>query len=50
MKNLVNLGTSLGLEATPSFIAGNLAILGYPGPHALHAMVCAVGTCGKAAC
>jgi hypothetical protein len=50
MKNLVNLGTSLGLEATPSFIAGNLAVLGYPGPHALQAMVSAVGTCGKAAC
>ena len=50
MKNLVNLGTSLGLEATPSFIVGNLAILGYPGPDALQAMVSAVGTCGKAAC
>jgi protein-disulfide isomerase len=50
MKNLVNLGTSLGLEATPSFIAGNLAILGYPGPHALSAIASAVGTCGKVAC
>jgi protein-disulfide isomerase len=50
MKNLVNLGTSLGLEATPSFIAGNLAILGYPGPHALSAIASAVGTCGKAVC
>jgi protein-disulfide isomerase len=50
MKNLVNLGTSLGLEATPSFIAGNIAILGYPGPHALSAIASAVGTCGKAVC
>jgi protein-disulfide isomerase len=50
MKNLVNLGTSLGLEATPSFVAGNLAILGYPGPRALQAMVSAVGACGKAVC
>jgi protein-disulfide isomerase len=50
MKNLVNLGTSLGLEATPSFIVGNLAILGYPGRHALQAMVGAVGSCGKAVC
>ena len=50
MKNLVNLGTALGLEATPSFIVGNLAILGYPGPRALQAMVNAVGTCGKAVC
>jgi protein-disulfide isomerase len=50
MKNLVNLGTALALEATPSFIAGNLAILGYPGPRALQAIVSAVGACGKAAC
>ena len=50
MKNLVNLGTALGLEATPSFIVGNLAILAYPGPRALQAMVNAVGTCGKAVC
>jgi protein-disulfide isomerase len=50
MKNHVNLGTSLGLEATPSFIAGNLAVLGYPGPHALQAMVKAVGACGKVVC
>jgi protein-disulfide isomerase len=50
MKNLVNLGTSLGLEATPSFIAGNLAILGYPGPHALQAIASAVGACGKVVC
>jgi protein-disulfide isomerase len=50
MKNLVNLGTSLGLEATPSFIAGNLAILGYPGPQALQAIAAAVGACGKVVC
>jgi protein-disulfide isomerase len=50
MKNLVNLGTALGLEATPSFIAGNLAILGYPGPHALQAIAAAVAQCGKAFC
>jgi protein-disulfide isomerase len=50
MKNLVNLGTALGLEATPSFIAGNVAILGYPGPHALQAIAGAVAQCGKAFC
>jgi protein-disulfide isomerase len=50
MKSLVNLGTSLGLEATPSFIVGNLAILGYPGPRALHAIAGAVGACGKIVC
>lgn len=50
MKNLVNLGTALGLEATPSFIVGDLAILGYPGPRALQAIVSAAGICGKAVC
>jgi protein-disulfide isomerase len=50
MKNLVSLGTALGLEATPSFIAGNLAILGYPGPHALQAIAGALAQCGKAFC
>jgi DSBA-like thioredoxin domain-containing protein len=50
MKNLVSLGNALGLEATPSFIVGNLAILGYPGPHELAALVAAVGACGKAVC
>jgi protein-disulfide isomerase len=50
MKNLVNLGTALGLEATPSFIAGGVAILGYPGRHALQAIADAVGACGKVVC
>jgi protein-disulfide isomerase len=50
MKNLVSLGNALGLEATPSFVAGKLAILGYPGPNALASIVSAVGECGKAVC
>lgn len=50
MKNLVNLGTALGLEATPSFIAGGVAILGYPGRNALRAIADAVGACGKVVC
>ena len=50
MKNLVSLGTALGLEATPSFVVGKLAILGYPGPNALAAFVRAAGTCGQAVC
>jgi protein-disulfide isomerase len=50
MKNHVSLGTTLGLEATPSFVVGNLAILGYPGPHAIEAIVTAAATCGKAVC
>jgi protein-disulfide isomerase len=50
MKNLVSLGTALGLEATPSFVIGRLAILGYPGPNALAALVRAAATCGQAVC
>ncbi len=50
MKNLVSLGTSLGLEATPSFIAGGVAILGYPGRNTLQTIADAVGTCGKVVC
>ena len=50
MKNHVSLGTALGLEATPSFVVGELAILGYPGPHAIESIVAAAATCGKAVC
>jgi protein-disulfide isomerase len=50
MKNLVSLGDSLGLAATPSFIVGNLAILGYPGRYRLQAIIDAASTCGKAVC
>ncbi len=50
MKNLVNLGGSLGLVATPSFVVCNVAIIGYPGLRALKAIVAAAGTCGKVVC
>jgi protein-disulfide isomerase len=50
MKNLVSLGNALGLIATPSFIVGNVAILGYPGPRELQAIVNAASTCGKVVC
>ena len=50
MKNLVALGDSLGLAATPSFVVGGVAILGYPGRDTLQAVVDAVGSCGKVVC
>ncbi len=50
MKNLVSLGNSLGLAATPAFIVGGVAILGYPGRQSLQAIVEAVSTCGKVMC
>lgn len=50
MKDHVRLGNSLGLAATPSFIVGNVAILGYPGRYRLQAIIDAAGKCGKVMC
>jgi len=50
MKNHLSLGNSLGLGVTPSFVIDGIAILGYPGPKPLQAIVDAVGTCGKVMC
>ncbi len=44
------LGKALGLSATPAFIIGGVAILGYPGRNALQAIVDAVNACGKVLC
>jgi 2-hydroxychromene-2-carboxylate isomerase len=50
MKDLVGLGNTLGLMATPSFIIANVAVLGYPGPRELQTLVDAAATCGKVVC
>ena len=50
MKAHFNLGNSLGLAATPSFIVASVAILGYPGRYRLQAVVDAAGSCGKVLC
>jgi len=50
MKDLVNLGDALGLLATPSFIVGGVAILGFPGRHELQAIADAAARCGKVVC
>jgi protein-disulfide isomerase len=50
MKNHLNLGNSLGLAATPSFVIDGVAVLGYPGRKPLQAIVDAAGTCGKVVC
>jgi len=50
MKAHVRLGDSLGLAATPAFIIGDVAVLGYPGRARLQAIVDAAGTCGKVMC
>lgn len=44
------LGNALGLAATPAFIIGGVAILGYPGRHALESIVAAASACGKVMC
>ena len=50
MKSHVQLGNDLGLAATPSFIIGGVAIVGYPGRYHLQALVDAMNTCGKVLC
>jgi protein-disulfide isomerase len=50
MKSHLRLGNSLGLAATPAFIVGNAAILGYPGRYRLQAIVDAASACGKVVC
>jgi len=50
MKDLVALGNALGLMATPSFIIGGVAILGYPGRRELQALIDAAAACGKVVC
>lgn len=50
MKAHLALGSALGLNATPSFIIGGVAILGYPGRDALQGIIDAVSACGKVIC
>ncbi len=50
MKAHVHLGDELGLAATPSFIVGDVAILGYPGRYRLQAILDAASSCGKVQC
>lgn len=50
MKSHVLLGNALGLQATPSYVIGGVAILGHPGRKALGAIVAAMRQCGKVVC
>jgi protein-disulfide isomerase len=50
MKAHVKLGNALGLAATPSYVVGNVAIVGHPGQRSLHAIVAAMRQCGKVTC
>ena len=50
LKQQMRLAASLGLMATPSFIVGGAAVLGYPGPKSLAQIVGATRTCGTITC
>jgi protein-disulfide isomerase len=44
------LAQQLRLEATPSFIVGGAAILGWPGPRSIKRAVAEVEKCGTVVC
>lgn len=46
----MRLAASLGLVATPSFVIGGAALLGYPGPNTLGRLVANTRTCGTIGC
>jgi protein-disulfide isomerase len=50
MKAHVRLGDRLQMEATPSLVVQDVAIVGYPGRAAMETIVGAVRQCGRAAC
>jgi protein-disulfide isomerase len=50
LKRQMGLAASLGLVATPSFVVGGAAVLGYPGPKALARIVADTRRCGTIAC
>lgn len=50
MKTHVRLGNQLGLQATPAFVIGDIAIIGHPGRNSLQYMVQSMRRCGKASC
>lgn len=50
IKDHIALGKSLGISATPGFIIGGVAVLGYPGRHALEAVIDAVRSCSRITC
>jgi protein-disulfide isomerase len=46
----MRLAASLGLVATPSYVIGGAAVLGYPGPQALARIVADTRECGTISC
>lgn len=50
LKAQMNVAANLGLTATPSYVLGNIGILGHPGPKALARMIAAMRRCDQIAC
>ena len=50
LRRQMQLAASLGLVATPSFVIGGAAVLGYPGPNTLSRIVANTRTCGTIGC
>lgn len=50
MKTHVRLGNQLGLQATPAYVIGDIAIIGHPGRNSLKYMIDSMRRCGKASC
>jgi protein-disulfide isomerase len=50
MKTHVRLGNQLGLQATPAYVIGDIAIIGHPGKNSLKYMAESMRRCGKPMC
>jgi protein-disulfide isomerase len=50
LREHTSLAANLGLAATPSFIAGGVGVLGYPGPKTIGGIVAALDECGEVIC
>lgn len=50
LREQTSLAANLGLAATPSFVAGGVGVLGYPGPKTISGIVAAVDQCGEVVC
>ncbi len=50
LREQTSLAANLGLAATPSFVAGGVGVLGYPGPKTIGGIVAAIDRCGEVIC
>ena len=50
LREQMRVAIDLGLSATPSYVLGNVGVLGHPGPKALARMIAAMRRCDKIAC